>query len=275
MLVTYLNRARIALRRSWLTYACAAVMASTSVVASANCPRAYPEVTFLQVWQDGAQLTVEDWEQHFSALGKLGFSDVVLQWTRYDKFSLWQDDGGNEAPVLDRIVEGATAAGVCLWIGLTYDPEFWEKAGQQEMDAVADYLDWRLEEAELQIRNLANVWRDTSPGPCGWYITDEFDDDTWGDPPRLALARDYVSALTATLKANADRPVTLSFFSNGNTTPEELGQFVDNLIGQAQIDKLYMQDGVGAGKLEPDEARLRLSQVAQAIAFQHNSKPSR
>jgi hypothetical protein len=235
-----------------------AILAATLTVGACQPPASCPESSFLQLYRRDTEQSSEYFPQLFAQTRELGFPAAILQWSSYDDFRLHAPHSSpkNElsAP-LTGIVQSACAAGVSLWVGLHYDSRFWQHmAGEPEQ--VRGYLQRRLADMQQQLPVLnAVIERANVPANClrGWYISDEIDELSFADPDRRAALLEYLDSTSRFLRTlRPDWPVAISGFSNGSLSPKDYAQFWKGILIKAEIDRLYFQDGVGAGKLTTD-----------------------
>ncbi len=127
-----------------------------------------------------------------------------------------------------------------LAVGLPYASQWWARIGG---DAPA-----ALEELVGRARSFAGsaearAWK-KHPAFGGWYLPEEIDDDHWFAPPRrrqLASALDRLAGLL--------RPLSAGGFTNRNHTAAEVASFWAELAARRRLERVLIQDGIGAGKM--------------------------
>jgi hypothetical protein len=210
--------------------------------------------TFVQLWRQDALRTEAKWEDWFKNLDNLGFTEIIAQWSSYGPVSFYDDPGANRecSPSLKALIQAAGRHRKKIWLGLHYDPSFWQAIGEEPADPQG-YLKDRLQDFARRLPFLLRAIKNADPKGevvCGWYISDEIDDQNWQDPAHCQALLGYLGSLRQHLrKAKAEWPVLVSGFSNGNLTPAQWTAFWNNLLAQTRIDGLLFQDGIGAGKL--------------------------
>lgn len=223
-------------------------------VASPNCQTEGVTRTFLQPWRDDAGRSPEEWLTLFAELSRLGFRDVILQWTSYGSLLIYHDSrlGYESRPYLDKVIRAAHQQQIKLWIGLHYDPDFWTHIEPQQPQT-GPYLNRRLVELSMRLPVLiadieqADPARDTIRG---WYISDEIDDVNWQRPERQEMLRRYLRSLRRLLgNYRPHWPVLISTFANGQQSPQVFARFWQTILNHSGIDTLLFQDGVGVQKL--------------------------
>jgi hypothetical protein len=228
-------------------------------------PAARLQGTFLQLTAAHGDWQPADWARLFEYFKELRLSQLVIQWTVYDDLAFFPTTAGRQVPrpSLSTIMQLADAAGLQIWVGLSHDPEFWDKIRRDPKLVEVYFRRVRLRD-EAIARELAPQLQ-PHPSFRGWYITEEVDDVNWQEAPArevlFAFLRD-LSAFLHTLTPGAT--VALSGFTNARVDPETLGRFWKELLGSAPIDRVLFQDGIGAEKLKLDELPLYLGALAQA-----------
>ena len=92
-------------------------------------PAARLQGTFLQLTAAHGDWQPADWGRLFDYFKKLRLSQLVLQWTVYDDLAFFPTTTYRQVsrPPLSTIMQLADAAGLHVWVGLSHDPEFWDK----------------------------------------------------------------------------------------------------------------------------------------------------
>lgn len=188
--------------------------------------------TFLQPWARHLEWTPAQWEELFDALAALGCSEVILQWCRYD--------GIDYAPLVPQLFEQARRRRMRLTVGLPFASSWWELAGG---DAAAA-LDGVVARARAFAASAeARQWR-KQPAFGGWYLPEEIDDDRWFAPPRRRLLAAALDRLAGLL-----RPLAAGGFTNRSHTAAEVASFWAELAARRRLERVLIQDGIGAGKM--------------------------
>jgi hypothetical protein len=232
-------------------------------------PAARLKGTFLQLTAAHGDWQPADWARLFEYFKELRLSQLVIQWSVYDDLAFFPTAACRQAPrpPLSTIMQLADAAGLDVWVGLSHDPEFWDKIHRDPKLVEVYFRRVRLRD-EAIARELAPQLQ-THPSFRGWYITAEVDDVNWQEAPArevlFAFLRD-LSAFLHTLTPGAT--VALSGFTNARVDPKTLGRFWNELLGAAAIDRVLFQDGIGAEKLKLDELPIYLGVLAQASKAQ-------
>lgn len=202
-------------------------------------------------------------------LRRFGLRDLTLQWTSIGEIDFYTGrPGAAEAlPILPAVLRAAHDAGLQVWVGLHEDPEWWSAASRPtaELDA---WLAGRLADLDARLPALRAALAGAPPGTvAGWYIPDELDDGTWQAPDREAALARYLNAVASRLgRAAPGRPIAISAFANGAQDPSGYGAQLRRLAMGAGIGRLMLQDGIGAGKRTPDQARTAAQAIARALS---------
>lgn len=246
-----------------LLFALTILMALCTCAHNHHCITRNADRTFVQLWRKDAQRTPEQWDQWFKGINRLGFSEIIVQWSAYGSISYHKDEraGQEESPCLADLIDAAKRHGTLIWIGLDYDPDFW-KAIDGPVSAVPNYLHGRVRQISQRLPLLLHTIEKNDPqGKIvkGWYISDEIDDQNWRDPWRQKALWAYLESLRSRLRqARPAWPVLISGFSNGGWVPEKWTAFWNATLKQTGIDGFLFQDGIGAGKLTFDQLEIYL-----------------
>lgn len=238
--------------------------------AHAACMTQGASRTFVQLWRQDALRTEAKWEDWFKNLDSLGFTEIIAQWSSYGPVSFYNDPAMNRecSPSLEALIQAAGRHRKKIWLGLHYDPSFWQAIGKEPADPDV-YLKDRLQDFMLRLPFLLRAIEKADPKGeivCGWYISDEIDDQNWQNPARCQALLGYLESLRQHLrKAKAKWPVLISGFSNGTLTPVQWTAFWNKLLAQTRIDGLLFQDGIGAGKLTVQQLEAYLKSFASSL----------
>ncbi len=246
--------------------------------AQAAQPAARPRfhATFLQLWTVHDSYTEAQWDDLCQNLKAMRVEEIILQWSLItDPPFFWRlKEGRREqvphdrvepAPAVRSLVRAAEGAGLRVRFGLTHDPGWWGKINNGPQ-LVEVYLNRLWQDQSALARSLVEAY---GSSPCfgGFYIPQEIDDHTWLDPDKGKLLTAHFRRLTACLRQlKPGASVAVSCFFNGRDDPDHAGRFWQGLLGDAALDLLYVQDGIGAGKLDWDEISLYMQALSRATA---------
>lgn len=232
---------------------------------AATCREPAFRGTFLQPLSAHASLSRADWNRLFAALSAIGVEEVVVQWSVHDNVPFYDSAtaGTAAAPVVAAVAEAAPRHGIRFRLGLIEDPGWW-KVIQGEPAAFARWLKHLRIRNERTARELAPLVSG-NPGFAGWYLPQEVDDSTLANAIMRAPLTEYFARTSAALRRlTPDRDVAVSGFSNGRIDPKTLAALWKG-IAPAGPAMLLFQDGVGVGKLRPEEAGIYLAALRQAL----------
>jgi hypothetical protein len=262
---------RRVLHRLLMGLALVLLLVPAPVVAGEKPPVPRPRLsgTFLQLTEAHGSWRPEDWARLFDYFKELRLSQLVIQWTVYENLAFYPAADLRQVPQppLATIMQLADAAGLKVWVGLSHDPEFWEKI-RRDPKLVEIYLRRVRLRDEVIAGQLAPQLRQ-HPSFRGWYIPEEVDDVNWQEAPAQEVLFGFLRDLTAFLhKLTPGTMVAVSGFANGRIDPETFGRFWQSLLAVSAIDTVFFQDGIGAGKLKLDELTLYLRALRQAVQTQ-------
>lgn len=188
--------------------------------------------TFLQPWARHLDWTAAQWEELLDALAALGCEELVLQWCRYDEVDY--------APLVGPLLEGVRRRHMRLAIGLPYESAWWRRIGEDAPTALEAMVSRARAFAS---RPEARLWR-RHRAFVGWYLPEEIDDDHWWPVPRRRMLADAFDRL-----AGLVRPLWAGGFTNRNHAATELAAFWHELAARRRLERVLVQDGIGAGKV--------------------------
>lgn len=255
------------LRRT-LWIALAIVSATVVRAEAASCPRELPlSGTFLQPTRE-VRARMDAWNRLFADTARLGMTDVYLQWSAADGVYeggevSWPEDPN---PFVREVLDRADAVGLRVWVGLSYTDSWWARIDRDRpLESVEVFLRRRLLFNTDVARRVADVVRDHDAF-AGWYIPEEIDDKNWIEPARRTAVARYVADLSARLRAFAPgRPVAISGFATGFAAPATLREQWSALVADGGANVVLLQDGIGAGHLDPSELAIVVPAVATGI----------
>lgn len=245
----------------------AATVSACACIAQAAAPAA-PTATFVQLHRGVAGKPAQAWANEFKAMREAGLDTVILQWTAQDgvayfapEFGEAQADGSERASArakaleerypehyetVARILDAAGETDTAVYLGLHHDENYWNQITARER-VIKDYFYVRV------AQNIAvqQVLLDQFGGHAAWkgyYIPDEIDDINWRADARSALMRRYLKQLTQHLRENdPGRPILVSAFYRLRTAPAVFASNLRDLVSEAAVDAVMIQDGLGDG----------------------------
>ena len=258
------------LLRGFLAAAMAALLIQTGSPAMARTwPESCPRLTgtFIQPLMEQGSWTQNDWNALMAELDAVGVETLYLQWTQLDRFNVFEEGSRQDlaAPIIERVLAAAEAYGIKLWLGLVYDPGYWDRI-RQEAPLVEVYLR-RHRVSNLELVNRLNDAAGASPAFAGWYITEEIDDVTWQDVAKKNLLIEHLAATVADIRTvTPAAPIAISGFTSATLDPAALADFWFDLLSQSGIDVFLMQDGYGVhqGNILPEDMAIYMQSLRDA-----------
>ncbi len=243
---------------SLVLFACL-ILPQPSVMASPPCVRPPENVvyaTFIQPLEKVSRWDESTWDALFARFEALHLREIVVQWTAFDDMDF--------TATATRILHMAEARGMKVWIGLRHDSSWWKGiAGPQP--ALEAYL-WKTFRQQTAAANRLVPLVALSPAFSGFYLPMELDDTTWSAPERRACLLRVLTHFKETCVALMPTiPFAISGFANGHESPDGWAYFWLQIIQASGVQRVYVQDGVGAHKLLPDEAALYLAATRNAM----------
>jgi hypothetical protein len=243
-------------RRTVIALAAILITGICPAWAHAQPPDSPLPATFLQLWDSHKQWDDARWASLFGWLQQLRVREVVVQWSAYG-------ENAYDAQ-LERIFAEAEAHGMKVWVGLTADPGIWETSAK-DPDLLRAALLKRAARNEEQAARLAGKFA-KSKAFQGWYIAEEVDDVHWRGEQKRAILRGYLKQLSGSLHGlTPGAEVSLSGFTNLQLSPRELAAFWKDISSSANLDVIFLQDGIGAGKVPLGEWPRFLHQFVAAF----------
>lgn len=235
---------------------------SACVTRNANC-------TFIQLWRSDSGRTDIDWDARLEELRKLGFEQIIVQWSIYGNVSFFDDPRKNfeTASSIGALIRSAARKKIRIQLGLQYDPEFWNHIDASKN--VTGYLKKRLKEVTESLDPLLAIVAQSDPSGSvvkGWYISDEIDDVNWQDANRRAALTTYLQTIRLRLAQKKEKwPVSISGFATGALLPNQWALFWKSVLSKTGIDSLLFQDGIGTEKMVLTDLAAYLSVLANTL----------
>ena len=241
----------------------------TLAAATSSPPRRF-QGTFIQLLRTHGEWQPQDWTTLFRYLKELQLSHIVIQWTVYDDLAFYPTPGGPQTPnpPLETILRLADEAAIAVYVGLVYEPKYWEQI-RQPLPQVEKYLG-RLRSHSVSVASQLLPIVQQHPSFQGWYIPEEIDDTTWRASDFRAALYTHLNRLSAYLHTlTPTKKVAVSGFANGRLEPQAFESFWSGLLAGAAIDVVLFQDGIGARKQELPELAFYLTAIRNATQAHH------
>ncbi|MGV6815720.1 MAG: DUF4434 domain-containing protein [Thiotrichales bacterium] len=222
------------------------------------------ETTFLQLWGQHANIGKKHWLNLFTQLQAMGFDEVIVQWSQYGEHRYTEPNN----PLLRYLIDAASKTQTKLWIGLSYDPDFWHQIEHRSLNKLDNYFASRLETNQKLLADIGESFNGGKANPvAGIYIADEIDDTNWIRPQSRQCFRDYIKSVSDQVVLYTPvRRIAISSFSNGRSSSDQYAEYISELIAETGVTNLLFQDGVGAKKLSIKQAALFAKSLKSALS---------
>lgn len=222
--------------------------------------------TYLQLWSRHTSWTEKDWQILFADLKALNVSDLVIQWAAYQNIRYYKtetQEDGSKQPVIQTILDLADRNHMHLYMGLREDPTYWDVLEQKPREREA-YFTKTLPVSLTVADELAPLVQGHSSFQ-GWYIPEEVVESSWKDPDSRQILFRYLNDVSVHLhQLTPSARIAVSGFTNGESNPDSVEEFWDELLRSSKIDRVFFQDGIGAGKLTLEKLPTFLAAVSKA-----------
>jgi hypothetical protein len=230
--------------------------------------------TFLQLTETHKKWGKAEWAVFFDTLRKLGMSEILIQWSLYDdvSFSTSPDPKTTPNSAIATILELADSARIQVYVGLAYDSKFWQKINRAP-ELVRVYLKRLYLRSESLGRSLEPLVR-SHPSFKGWFIPEEIDDVNWRGAEVRKILFIHLRDTARLLKSlTPGARVAVSGFFGGRMDLQAFEDFWKGLLGEAPVDRVLFQDGIGTRALDWNDLPLyfeagRRACEARSVNFQ-------
>ncbi|WP_052190627.1 DUF4434 domain-containing protein [Chitinibacter sp. ZOR0017] len=181
---------------------------------------------------------------------------IILQWSRYGAYSLW-DSGGYDW--LQRRLCGNRKYQFIF--GLYADPQFFERLKLSDAE-LKDYLHVL---AQANLAEAAKIKPHMGEQVKGWYLSEEIDDLNWQSLPRQQMLAEHLrEQVVALRKLTPGKPVYVSTFFGGHSPPRVYAEMLQRLQQQSGVIWL-VQDGQGVRRDPRPDTAAYLQAVAATL----------
>jgi hypothetical protein len=259
--------------------AAALLAGAPAVPAVAACARGAtcPGGSFWQPLLTDLTRDAAAWRRWVTDLAASGVHRLVIQHVALEPYDvLVPRDSSLRAPsevdpggfALAQILDAAHDRAVQVWLGLSYDPAYFQRVAADSAAPVEPYLRQRLDRVAVLARALATAAR--HPAVRGWYLPDEIDDLSWARPERESLLADWMARATRLLQreAPAAQIAISGFVDAARTAPLALAaQWQRRFASVPLLDEVLFQDGVGAGTVALSDSGRYLEAMTAAASM--------
>jgi len=152
------------------------------------------------------------------------------------------ETGGEEA--IENILSAAEKLGMNVFLGLGLNPEFWSgKFDAQKEAAVNQKTMTELQKLYSNYTSLA-----------GWYLPEELDDRNFNTDEKKEVVIAYLKSMVMYARFYTHRPVMVSPYFGMNPDGAAYAQWWDDVLSEAKLDIVAMQDGVGCHRTSVEES---------------------
>ncbi len=194
------------------------------------------EVTFMRSEISGVQVPAYGFELYISNDGSSYLKAGLVQLDRMDP--------GEIPDTLGLILENADRMKMNVFLGLSLNPSYW--SGQFHP----------LEQARMNQQILTELFQryQHHPSLAGWYLPEEIDDRTFLTQARKDAVVSYLRSMSTYARMLTKKPVMLSPYFGINPDGEQYAAWWDEVLSQAKVNIIAMQDGVGTKRTTVDES---------------------
>lgn len=195
------------------------------------------DATFVQLSSRDMERDAAQWKEELAPVRAVGMTGIVIQYSGDERGSYDARRAG--ATPVRALLAAAEELSMKVIVGL-YSDERWSERIRQP-----DWLPPPLDNSSERERLFALCAEFSS---ClGWYIPQEIEDYTWGEPEGAQTIARMLSASVAVLReAFPWRVVAVAPYYAETLAPEAYAAWWGDVLRQAQIDIVMMQDGAGA-----------------------------
>ncbi len=203
--------------------------------------------TFIQLSREWAKLSPEGWAEVLDLIEGAGLHTIIVQWTAAGEIAYFEPapEAHTEIhPVLNQLFEALRGRDINLVLGLGHDPEYWKNI-EVRNDVRDVYLrvlntrDLRIQEALLEQFGEEESW-------TGYYLSEEIDDINWREPADEQVFHQYLLRASRIIRErDPERTIAISSFFRKRTAPETYANNLADLMTATEINRLWIQDGIG------------------------------
>lgn len=227
--------------------------------------------TFLQLDEGNAAWSNEEWEREFASMQRLGMNILIIQWAATPGRAFYTSailpaanpPGSEQSSPLDIIMELAEKYGFFVYLGPYMNNAWWNHYMQEK------FIEQELAMTEKVAAELAKLYGN-SPAFAGWYLPYEIN----ATPLFTAAGRRRAAGLLRRAveifdKLTPGRPVAISPFFDRWLPAGMFESWWTEVLRDAGVDYVFLQDGVGTGRKITPELAARyyeaMRRAAQAV----------
>lgn len=203
--------------------------------------------SFVDFWGKG-DWTQQQWNNQLQEMKDIGLTTVIVQFSAYDggtgQSYTWFNSTNTFTATkftnaLSRLMTGAAAKGMDVYIGLYFSETYWQH--QTDVSWLNLHAD-RCKSLALEIKNQFG----TNTAFKGWYIPHEPEPYAYNTAALVASFKtNFVNRISDYLHTLNTKPVSIAaFFNSSLSTSNNLLYFMAEL-GKSNLQVIMLQDGVG------------------------------
>jgi hypothetical protein len=196
-------------------------------------------------------------EHKFKLLSKLGFTQVILQWSSYGEY----DFIAKHPQWFEQLFSLAKQHNIAIYMGLYADPKYFV-AVQKKNFMATQYLGSLLKKNKKIITSIYNSFRDKKMFK-GWYIYDELNDVVWQKKINQKALALYLDEIDIFLQKQDKREVYISAYFTGSMSPQDYISFLHDAIPKRW--EVLIQTGVGAGLVSTEVCQKYFTQFESSF----------
>jgi len=218
--------------------------------------------TFLQPSAAVASWDAARWDLELTDMEAIGIRTVILQWSvdmdanlaYYATPPTWYPRG---ADMVGNLMAAAARHGTSVWLGLGNVYDWQAHAGDSS---------WLYNQFYVDAQTADQLYA-LYPGQFrGWYISNEVDDGLLATPADVGPMTSFFGSLADYLHTHDGRLAVAgsATYSGLRQWTAQFAHGVARVLGS--LDVVNVQDGGGAGYIEPTDITNWFSELAQALA---------
>lgn len=198
-------------------------------------------------------------DKHFLNYKLLGFDHIILQWVEYkdkdtgDRYSYYPSKIQGEIikkDLLTNLIRYGKMHGIDIYVGLNINDEWWRAI--EKTPTLFDV--WWRNEADQSLKLIDDIWEQFGNQKdndfiAGWYIVFEVDNLNFKTIEKQNILSKQYKRIAHHAREKTNLPIMISPFFNRAleklSGPKQWEKMWINILSQAPIDILALQDGIG------------------------------
>jgi hypothetical protein len=145
---------------------------------------------------------------------------------------------------IETILQVADDLGVQVFLGLGLSPEYWSGEFDARNEAATN------QKIMTELQDLYGSYGSLA----GWYLPEELDDRNFNTPQAKEAVVTYLKSMVMYARFYTHRPVMVSPYFGINPDGTAYAQWWDDVLSEAKVDIVAMQDGVGTRRTTIEES---------------------